>query len=40
VLDVFRNTLDRIAPLFPDLLVALKNIAENKVIVISEKKPT
>ena len=22
VLDVFRNTLDRIAPLFPDLLVA------------------
>ena len=38
VLDVFRNTLAHIAPLFADVLMALGNISENenKVIVISK----
>lgn len=38
VLDVFRNTLEHIAPLLPYLLTAIDSISENKVIVISEPK--
>lgn len=40
VLDVFRNTLKHIAPLFADVLMALKNIPENRndVILITEPK--
>ncbi len=38
VLDVYRNTLEHISPLFPDLLVVIEGISENKVIVISEPK--
>lgn len=38
VLDVFRNTLDRIERLLPDLLAALDSISEKKVIIISETK--
>jgi hypothetical protein len=36
VLDVFRNTLEHIAPLLPQLLVAIDSISDNKVIVVSE----
>lgn len=40
VLDVFRNTLKHIAPLFADVLIVLENISENKnkVILISESR--
>jgi hypothetical protein len=34
VLDVIRNTLVNITPLLPDLLAALEETKENKVIVI------
>jgi predicted nuclease of predicted toxin-antitoxin system len=37
VLDVFRNTLKHISPLFPKLLVAIESTKERKVIVISEQ---
>lgn len=35
VLDVFRNTLEHISPLYPSVLIALKNASE-KIIVILE----
>ena len=38
VLDVFRNTLEHITPLFPALLIAIEGIGRNNVIVISEPK--
>jgi hypothetical protein len=38
VLDVFRNTLEHITPLLPELLAAIGGISENKVIMISEPK--
>ncbi len=36
VLDVVRNTLQHITELFPSVLNALKDLSENKVIVIAE----
>jgi hypothetical protein len=36
VLDVFKNTLLHISPLFPKLLLAIESTTEKKVIVISE----
>jgi hypothetical protein len=38
VLDVFRNTLQHLATLLPDLLIVLDGISENKVVVISKRK--
>jgi hypothetical protein len=38
VLDVFRNTLEHITPLFPALLAAIEGITENNVIVITKPK--
>ena len=38
VLDVFRNTLAHIAPLLPELLIAIDSLSENRVIVVSEPK--
>lgn len=38
VLDVLRNTLENLTPLFPDLLTAIESISENKVLVIPKLK--
>ena len=37
VLDVFRNTLDHIVQLIPDLLMAVESITKNEVIIVPEK---
>jgi hypothetical protein len=38
VLDVFRNTLERISSILPDLLATLETISEGKIVVIAESK--
>ena len=36
VLDVFRNTLENIIPLLPEILTALDSISENKVVIVPQ----
>ena len=36
VLDVYRNTLKQITPLFPAVLAALASSADKKIVIISE----
>lgn len=38
VLEVLRNTLIHITPLFSDILTALENRPEEKVLIISERR--